>query len=273
MPMTPPVTIPLPTAPGDADSEPGVPRLDAYLLPGLDRPIGGVLICPGGGYALRSSHEGTEVARAFNSEGLHAFVLQYRVKPARHPLPLRDAVNAMRLLRARANSLWLDADHIAACGFSAGGHLAGCLALMGDSSELDPPGAGNPPARPDALILCYAVITSGPQGHAGTIDRLLGRDATPEERARISLEHRVTPDAPPTFIWQTSDDPAVPLDNALLLASALRRAGLPLEMHVYPHGGHGLGLAREKDDNPRVAEWFPQCLAWLRERGWPFSPS
>ena len=269
--MTNPVlSIPLSTRPGDgATDEPDVPRLDGYLLD-ADRPLGTVLICPGGGYSMRAAHEGGAVANAVNAAGWHAFVLQYRVKPASFPLSLADAVNAIRTIRAQATTRQIDAGHIAVCGFSAGGHLAASLGTLYADPAVADVGDCSITARPDALILGYPVITAGPASHRGSFDRLLGCDASDAQRRVLSLETRVSADTPPTFLWHTSEDSAVPVQNSLLFAGALREHRIPFELHVYPHGHHGMGLV-DNESNPavaRAAQWLPNAFDWLRSLGW-----
>jgi len=251
------------TVPGSDVEDGFVPALDLYPVE-TDRPLGAVLVCPGGGYQGRAPHEGGAVARRFNAAGLHAFVVQYRVAPHRHPAPLLDAARAMRIIRQHAQEWQVHPDRIAVCGFSAGGHLAGSLgvyhadAKVGDDMD-------RIPCRPDALILCYPVITSGLHTHGGSFANLLGVDAPQDLREKMSLERQVSAETPPTFLWHTFDDPGVPVENSLLFAQALRQCGVPFELHVYPSGRHGLGLAPEA---PHVATWAGLCCEWLAEMGW-----
>ncbi len=224
---------------------------------------GAVLVCPGGGYNHRAAHEAEPIARRFNTCGFHAFVVHYRVTPHRHPAPLLDASRALRLIRAHADAWRVDPARIAVCGFSAGGHLAASLGVhygmeaLNTGDDLDAISA-----RPDALILAYPVITSGEFAHRGCFDTLLGPGAAPELRRLMSLELQVTPETPPTFLWHTAEDGSVPVENSLLFAAALHKHGVPFELHVYPHGRHGLGLAPE---DAHVATWAELCGEWLRE--------
>jgi len=225
---------------------------------------GAVLVCPGGGYARRAPHEGAPVAARLNGAGLHAFVLQYRVAPHRHPAPLLDAARAVRLIREHASEWGVDPGRIAVCGFSAGGHVAASLGVhhgrVPPYDDLD-----RVPCRPDALVLCYAVISSGRYGHQGSFDNLLGPGVPDALRAELSLERHVTVETPPTFLWHTAADAGVPVENSLLFAQALRQSGVPFELHVYPHGAHGLGLA---PGDPHVATWIDLCCQWLQSMGW-----
>lgn len=233
------------------------PWMDAYVLAGSKiRP--GVVVFPGGGYGFRSARESEAVALRFNAAGCHAFVLNYSVAPRRHPLPFLDAAKAFSLLRSRTGEYSLRPGALGALGFSAGGHLAAHLATRAEAGS-----------RPDFLILSYPVISSGKFSHRGSFDNLLGPGAGEAERACLSLESGVGADTPPTFIWHTWADQAVPLENSLFFVQALRSAGVPFEFHVFPHGAHGLALSdRETEDeahpaDPQAAVWMDLCLSWL----------
>ena len=252
------------------ETQPGVdsfrPWLDPYLLR-TPYPLGAVLICPGGGYGGRAAHEGITIAQRLNKAGFQAFVVHYRVAPNRHPAPLRDASRAMRLIRQNATAWNVSPQHIAICGFSAGGHLAASLGTHFDRDYL----RGSLPIdqfpnRPDASILCYPVISSGPFGHQGSFMNLLGNEATPEQLHEMSLEIQVTRCTPPAFLWHTVNDGCVPVENSLLFASALRSVGTSFELHLYPEGPHGVGLAA---DNPHLSTWMPLACHWLTDLGWP----
>lgn len=249
----------------------GVPVMDTYVLDG-ERSRSAVLVCPGGGYGMTSSREAEAIALQFNAVGYHAFVLYYSVAPNRHPQPLRDVSRAMCMIRDHAAEWNVDAERIAVCGFSAGGHLAASLGVhWGRTEWLDgAPGVEVGANRPNALILSYPVITSGEFAHQGSFNNLLGDQPDPALLAAMSLETQVTAAAtPPTFVWHTVEDQAVPVENALLFAGALRSCGVPFELHIYPDGPHGLSLATAETDNgvigsyPHVAGWMKQCIAWL----------
>lgn len=235
---------------------------------------GAVLVCPGGGYGGRSPREADPVARRFNSLGFHAFVVHYSVAPRRHPLPVADISRAVRIVRSRAEEWKVNPSKIAVCGFSAGGHLAASSGVLYGRDYLQEDGSmGRVSNRPDALILSYPVITSGEWAHRGSFDNLLGESPAPEALRETSLELQVSAKTPPAFLWHTVDDGAVPVENSMLFASALRKHGVPFEMHLYPSGPHGYALAAEetRDGNtpndPHVAGWIDLCAEWLRGLG------
>ncbi|HNT77019.1 MAG TPA: alpha/beta hydrolase [Anaerolineae bacterium] len=245
------------------------PWLEAYVLP-TETPLGAVLVCPGGGYNHRAPHEAEPIARRFNASGYHAFVVHYRVAPHRHPAPLLDVARALRIIRQRAARWRVAPARVAVLGFSAGGHLAASLGVhfgMTGLQQGDALDALSP--RPDALILCYPVISAGIYGHGGSFESLLGPAALPELRQWMSLEHQVTAETPPTFLWHTADDGSVPVENSLLFAQALRDHGVPFELHVYPHGSHGLGLA---ETSPHMATWAALAAEWLAALGFGYLP-
>jgi acetyl esterase/lipase len=225
---------------------------------------GCVIICPGGGYGHRAEHEGEPVAWALNERGIAACVCEYRVAPYRHPCPLLDAQRAVRWVRAHAEELNANPEAVGVLGFSAGGHLASTAGThydlgRGDGDEID-----RRSCRPDALVLCYPVISFGEFGHRGSMRNLLG-DEPPEELVRsLSNETQVTAETPPTFLWHTADDPGVPVENSLLFAQALSTNEVPFELHVYRSGRHGLGLG---SDLPHIATWIDLCAEWLRDIG------
>ncbi|GAB2925058.1 alpha/beta hydrolase [Streptomyces mayteni] len=239
-------------------SDPGLDgRLTAFPAPAwAGERVPAVLVLPGGGYEHHGEHEGEPVARWLNGLGLAAFVLRYRVAPHRYPAALEDGRAALRAIRAEAPALGIDPDRVAVLGFSAGGHLAASLA--GDP-------AGTPAERPALAVLCYPVISFSHLPHVGSLAALLGPAASPAERRAASRELTVTPDTPPVFLWHTADDPAVDVAHSLRYTEALAAAGVPVELHVLPHGRHGVGLAPEQ---PELSRWTEWCAAWFRSHGW-----
>ena len=242
-----------------------VPVLQHYRL-GAEYPRPAIIICPGGGYGMRAGHEGEPLAKWANSLGFHGFVCQYRVNPWLHPAPLNDLQRAIRIVRANATAWGVDPRKIAVLGFSAGGHLVSSAACFGDDGA---PTAEDPldrmSSRANALVACYPVISFGPFGHVGSRNHLLGKNQDPDLVRQLSLENSVTSAHPPAFLWHTSDDAAVPVENSLLYAQALRAAKVPFALEIYPHGCHGLGLATGKAP---VENWTAACAAWFRSLGW-----
>jgi acetyl esterase/lipase len=253
------------TLPADDPRGAEIPHLVPFLLPGaVQRPL--IVVCPGGGYARRAAHEGDPVALWLNGLGYHAAVLHYRVMPWQYPAALLDARQGIRLVRSRAAAWGVDPAKVGILGFSAGGHVAVSAALLHARPGLDDhPGTLPGSARPDALIGCYPVVSAGPFRHSGSFQNLIGDPLTPERLAHVSLEDHVTADAPPTFLWHTGDDQAVPVENSLLLAMALRRHKVAVGLHVPPFGRHGLGLAK---DDPVAGLWTEACRRWLVGIGW-----
>ena len=252
-----------PLAQGDGEED--CPSITPYLVE-AEQEVGAIVVCPGGGYHIRAEHEGKPVAEWLNGLGISAFVLQYRVYPYRYPCAMLDAQRAIRYIRHKAAEFRVDPNRIGILGFSAGGHLASTVGTHYDR--------GNPEAadeierescRPDLMILCYPVITFNEYRHHGSMTALLGE--TPDEQLRMLLsnETQVTADTPPAFLWHTADDAGVPVKNSLLFADAMSRHQVPFELHIFPHGPHGLGLA-EQDD--QVGAWTSLCATWLRKQGW-----
>ncbi|MDC3415906.1 alpha/beta hydrolase [Aquibacillus salsiterrae] len=248
-----------------------IPRLETYVLKGeTERPA--VLICPGGGYAHLSEREAEPIALAFNEAGFHAFVLYYTVTPKNYEQPIQDVARAMCIIRDRAETWKVQSDKIAVCGFSAGGHLAASLGVHWDKEHLyQVEGIEVGKNKPNALILSYPVISAGPNRHQGSFDNLLGDSASEDLYQEMSLENHISPQTPPTFLWHTVEDEAVPVENSLLFAQGLRKVNVPFELHIYPKGVHGLSLAtketatNERMADPHVATWMKLCKEWLTE--------
>lgn len=240
------------------------PALTPFPAP-ADRATGAaIVVLPGGGYGGLARHEGPAYAEWLNSLGVHAFVLKYRLGSHgyRHPRMLEDAARALRLVRARAAEWGVDPARVGIMGSSAGGHLASTLLTHFDAGRPDAADAvDRQSSRPDLGVLCYPVISLGEFTHQGSKKNLLGENP-PEELVRLlSNELQVTQDTPPTFLWHTVEDQAVPVENSLLFAAALRKAGVPFDLHVYEKGRHGIGLA---GGHP----WTKDLEFWLRQRGW-----
>ena len=228
------------------------------------RPL--VLVCPGGAYAYTSEREADPLAAQFLAMGYHAAVLRYSCAPAVYPTALTELAYSLELIRRNGEDWYVNPEQIIVLGCSAGGHLAasmgvfwkeeflaGALGIRKEEQKL---------IRPDGMILCYPVITSGEFAHRGSFQNLLG--ARQEElSAKMSLENQVDKDTPPAFIWHTYEDGAVPAENSLLFVTALRRAGVPAEFHMYPKGSHGLALANRLTQNQDGNAAQPECTSWV----------
>lgn len=257
-------------APGALGQKPDdIPTLTPYL-PDPEKANGAAMvICPGGGYAGLAPHEGQDYALYLNQFGITGFVLKYRLgsKGYRHPSMLQDAARAVRLVRAQAETWKIDPKRVGIMGSSAGGHLASTLLTHFDAGQTDSPDPiERQSSRPDLGVLCYAVITMGPNTHGGSKNNLLGPGPAPELVASLSNELQVTPQTPPCFIWHTWEDRTVKVENSLDFAAALRRNGVPFDLHIYQKGGHGMGLGDKPPFN-NVHPWAKDLIYWLKVQG------
>jgi acetyl esterase/lipase len=231
--------------------------------------VAAMIVFPGGGYGGLAKHEGEGYARWFAEHGMVAFVVKYRLgsKGYRHPLMLRDAARAVRLVRTRAAEWGVDPARVGVIGSSAGGHLASTLLTHFAAGRADDPDpVERQSSRPDLGILCYPVITMGEGTHGGSRNNLLGRDPSPELIEQLSSEKQVTEQTPPCFIWHTWEDKGVRMENSMAFAGALRARGVRFELHIYEKGGHGMGLGN-RGPGKEPHRWAADCLAWLTERG------
>jgi acetyl esterase/lipase len=256
-------------APGALGAEAvDVPTLTPYVAD-TPAPTGvTVIVCPGGGYQnLAMDHEGKQVAEFFNKLGVTAFVLKYRLGPRyHHPAMLQDAQHAIRYVRAHAAEFGVQPDKLGIMGFSAGGHLASTAGTHFDAGNAAAPDLlDRQSSRPDFLILAYPVVTFVEAWtHKGSRDKLLGSDQHPEQLRLLSNELQVTKDTPPTFLFHTDGDTGVPPENSVMFYLALRRAGVPAELHIYEQGRHGVGLAPA---DPVLSTWPARLADWLKVRG------
>jgi acetyl esterase/lipase len=270
--MSDPVKFPL--WPDAAEASPSAPSgqsafLTIYPAPhaSASAPAPVIIICPGGGYCTLADHEGTAIVQWALSLGFAAALLHYRHSPHhRHPAPLADADRAIRTVRAEAGASHIDPNHVAIIGFSAGGHLVSTISThfsAGDPHSSDP--LARHSSRPDAAILCYPVIAlTGELAERGSAKNLLGERVTGPLAEALSTHTKVTPQTPPTFLFHTVEDAPVPMENSLLYAAALRKNGVPFELHLYEKGQHGVGLAKE---DPVLQTWPDLCVRWLRSHG------
>lgn len=269
-----PVKVPLwPNgAPGATGQEPGdQPWVDVWLPDKVPANGCAVVVCPGGGYGgLADDHEGIQPARFYNSFGVTAYVLHYRLgtRGYRHPIELGDAQRAVRLARSRAGVDGIDPARLGIMGFSAGGHLA---ASAGTHYDAGNPAAEDPvdrqSCRPDFMVLCYGVLSFDPAiTHKGSVKNLLGdKSEDPGLIALLSNELQVNGNTPPAFLFHTAADKAVPVANSLRFFEALEKHNIPSELHVYQDGPHGVGLA---PGNPVTGTWPDHLRAWMRQNLW-----
>lgn len=258
-----------PGANGEADTD--VPALLAFPAEKSKANGCGVVVCPGGGYGgLAMDHEGFQIVRWLNDRGISAWILRYRLgsKGYHHPIQKGDVLRAIRTARYNAESTGVDPSRIGVWGFSAGGHLASTAAThfdTGNETATDP--IDRVSSRPDFAVLCYPVISmKEPVTHQGSRRNLFGPDRYENQDlvALLSNELRVTSETPPTFIFHTTDDQAVPVENAILFYSALRTHKVNCELHVYQKGRHGVGLG---GNDPILSTWPSRLEDWLGTNG------
>ena len=262
-----------PHAVGNSDAD--KPSLQVFKA---EKPNGcAVVVCPGGGYGfLADDHEGKQVAEWLNTLGVTAFVLKYRIvtkdRPGPlHPAPLTDAQRALKLVRLKAKDYGIDPNRVGIMGFSAGGHLASTAAThfdlgLGNGNAID-----NMSSRPDFAILAYPVISfDDAVTHKGSRNNLIGANADAKLIEHYSNEKQVTKATPPVFIFHTSADTAVVPENATRFYVACKKAGVPVEMHIYEKGRHGVGLGTDPKwtgGEKSVATWPDRLADWMKARG------
>ncbi len=223
-----------------------------------------VLICPGGGYAMTSNREAEPIALQFNSMGYQAAVLRYSCAPAVYPTALCEVAQSVKLIREHAEEWNVDAEKIVVMGFSAGGHLAASYGVFWNEPWLaEKMQCDKKLLKPNGLVLCYPVISSKEEiAHQDSIKNLLG-ESYQERKEQVSLEDKVGKHTPKTFLWHTFTDPVVPFWNSFRFAEALGKAGVPMEYHLYPQGGHGLSLAKEQTANAEGKGVEKACQSWV----------
>lgn len=242
----------------------GVPKITLYPPTGPMLKHRAVIVCPGGGYQNLAEHEGEPFAKLFAMHGYTAFVLTYRVAPNRFPAGHSDLCRAIRLVRSRAGEFDIDPDDVTIMGFSAGGHLVSTVATQPDVYvEAEDDLVDKFSARPNRLIMGYPVISFQQFPHQGSCTNLLGEGHNDELRRKFSNEQKVDANTPPTFIFFTSDDPAVPVENALLYVKACRQHNVPVELHCFEHGPHGMGLAANDE---HIGLWVKLMINWMQKQ-------
>ena len=232
-----------------------------------------IIICPGGGYKFTSDREEEPIALKFVAQGFNPIVIRYSIAPVRYPASLLELAETVRYVREKEEEWNVDTKRVIVCGFSAGGHLAGSLGVLWDNEIIkESLEVKNNEIKPNAMILCYPVISSGEFAHRGSFDNLLGEKEGKIRREELSLEKLVSNKTPKTFLWHTFDDGTVPVQNSLLFSNALAANKIEFELHIYPNGVHGLGLCEEvtarKDAsehiNTHVASWFKLACEWIK---------
>ena len=237
-----------------------MPELEPYLV---ENPKACILVIPGGGYTwLAYEHEGIKVAKEFNRRGFSAFILTYRIKPYKHPVPLTDGLRAIRVIRSLADKYGYDQNKIAAVGFSAGGHLTACLATMFDREIPKVDEIDEYSSRPDLAMLSYAVIDYVDYPTRSSARYMLGENAPFEMRAEFSPNYNVKENTPPTFIWHTEEDSLVSLDHPIKMAEALFEKKVPCELHIFPYGDHGLGVGT---NDPSKGRWVDYAEMFMKK--------
>lgn len=241
-------------------------EVTAYVQENQGHMIPGVVICPGGGYHIVSEREAEPVAKEYFAAGYQVFVLTYSVGVrAKNFEPLCQLATTMAHIRANAEEFCVDKDKIAVCGFSAGGHLAGSLGTLYNEEKFLQEWKRTDNIRPDAMILCYPVILADEYAHKASIKNVSGAEVGSEEYQWFSLEKHVDEMTPPTFLWHTASDGAVPVQNSLCMANALSLAKVPVELHVFPEGNHGMSVCTSEVGNEDlyVGRWVEWSITWL----------
>lgn len=257
----------------------GKKTLVTFYIPGaLEEgdaiPYSCVVICPGGGYSHISKREGEPVALRLVGFGIAAAVVEYTCEKGRYPMQLLQILATITYVRRNSEKLRIHPERIAVMGFSAGGHVACSAGLFWREQFVQKTlGIYEGEDQPNGMILCYPVITSGEYAHRESFACLLGENPDSALLEKVSLEKQVTKDTPQTFLWHTAEDRSVPVENSLLFAAALHKKGVPVELHIYPYGHHGLSLCDETvnkleevtEDVRYCFGWMMQCIRWIKE--------
>ncbi len=226
----------------------------------------GMIIVPGGGYTHRAEHEGEPIAKWLNEQGINAFVVDYRIEPYSHPVPMVDVKRAIKFVRFHSEKFMTIPNKIGIMGFSAGAHVACCATEFYDEEDYEYcDNIDKVSARPDACVLCYPVITMKDEFcHSGSKERILGGNLSLEKK--LSCEENVRDDMPPVFLWHTFEDMSVPVRNSLEMALSLKAKEIPFELHIYPNGRHGLGIVKCVDVEG-TNKWTQCFQNWLWRNG------
>lgn len=240
--------------------------LDSYPQVQGERKRPFVIICPGGGYDHHSPREGEAIAIKMNNFGFNCCVLRYSLTPNAFPCQVYEAAYTINYVKQHAKEWCVDTNKIIIAGFSAGSHVSASLGTMWNEDILkdfakDVLHVDYTTLRPDGMLLGYPVLTSGEYAHRGSFKSLLGKDYD-KYLEYCSLEKRVDEQTPSAFIWHTFEDGSVPVENSLIFAGAMRKKNVPFELHIFPKGGHGLGLATKETDVADGSRYQPECACW-----------
>jgi acetyl esterase/lipase len=257
----------VPGALGDAEAD--KPRLYPFVVQ-TKSTSAAVLVIPGGGYQhVAIGHEGFQYARWLNTQGVTAFVLDYRVAPYKYPVEIQDGMRAMRYVRTHAADYGIDTNRIGVWGSSAGGHLASTLGVHGNDAAPLPEktdSADQADARPNFMVLSYPVIDMQASiAHVGSMKNLLGETPDPQMQQKFSNQLNVNAQTPMTFLFATTGDATVPVENSLDFYRALERAHVPVEIHIYEYANHGCGLC---GTIPSLETWPLLLRNWLIHEKW-----
>ncbi len=232
------------------------------------RPLPVMIVCPGGGYSMVSDREGEPIAIPYFAAGYHTFVLRYSVgEDAQNLKPLCQLASTIAHVRKHAEEWMVDQNKIAVIGFSAGGHLAASSGTLIFTEKFKETFGRDDNVRPDALVLCYPVITSDINTHGGSILNVSGQPEGSEGYKWFGVDRHVCKDTPPTFLWHTSNDNVVPVQNSLRMAEALSEAKIPYELHIFPEGPHGMSVCNKAvgSKNDYNARWVEWSIQWLNK--------
>lgn len=227
-----------------------------------------MIICPGGGYGFVSEREAKPVAEPYFAAGYNTFILYYSVKDqAKDFYPLCQLAATIAHVRRYAKQWCVDEEKIAVCGFSAGGHLAASLGTLFNEDEFQKVFRRGDSIRPNAMVLCYPVITSDEFAHTASICNVSGSDEGSEKYKWFGLDRHVDEQTPPTFLWHTAEDKIVPVENSLKMAAALSKAKIPFELHIFPYGQHGMSVCTEEvgTSSEYNGRWVQFSITWLRK--------
>lgn len=233
----------------------------------VQRQYPAVLICPGGGYQMVSEREAEPVAERYFAAGFNAFILNYSVgEQAKNFEPLIQLAYTIAQIRSKSEEWVTDPNRIAVCGFSAGGHLACSLGTLFNDEKFANVFTRDTNIRPDAMILCYPVITADENAHVESIETVSGGKKGSSKYEWFGLDQHVDNQTPPTFLWHTAEDACVPVENSLKMASALSVNKVPFELHIFPYGKHGMSVCSEqvKSESVYNGRWLGMSIEWLK---------